>query len=117
MNIFIFNFNNLIFKKFLNFYSYKIILKTTNNNLYCYLFSFFKFNIIFSISTISSIIKNYILLNFGKNLTCKIYFFISKCFSDFILNLNILNLRFEILKKYSKNLECFFYFIKKYIYF
>ncbi|BEH03935.1 hypothetical protein NDNC_1010 [Candidatus Nasuia deltocephalinicola] len=116
MNILFFN-KNFIFKKFLNFYSYKIFLTISNNNLYCYLFSFFKLNVIFSISSIDFFLKNYILLNFGSNLNYKIFGFFGKLFSTYILNLNVLNIRFLNFKlKYSKKIKNFFYFFNIYFF-
>lgn len=117
--MFIINYNkNCIFKKFLNFYSYKIFLYLSNRNFYCYLFSFFKFNIIFNISTISLFLKNFILLNFGKYLNSNIFEFIGKCFSLIILDLKIYNLRFEIFNKlFNRNFKHFFIFLKKFIYY
>ncbi|QND78504.1 50S ribosomal protein L18 [Candidatus Nasuia deltocephalinicola] len=114
--MFILYFNkNIIFKKFLNFYSYKIILYISNKNIYCNLLSFFKFNIIFSISSLTIFLKNFIIINFGKHINNKIFQFISKCLSIYLLDLKIYNIRFKVMRnKCSKNLKTFFISFKNF---
>ncbi len=110
---------SLYFKKFFVFYNYKIYLHLSNKNIYCNLFSFFNYNVIFSLSTLNIKIKNYILINFGKSINNVFIFeFLAKVFSYYILNINIHNLNFKLSKKfkYSKKINLFYLFLKKYLY-
>ncbi len=107
------------FKKFFIFYNYKIYLYLSNKNIYCNLFSFFSYNIIFSLSTLNLKLKNYILINFGKSINnIYIFEFLAKVFSYYILNINLYNLKFKFSKKirYSKKIYYFYLFLKKYLF-
>ncbi|WP_259289725.1 hypothetical protein [Candidatus Nasuia deltocephalinicola] len=118
MNIFLLK-KSFYFKKFFFFYNYKIYLYLSNKNIYCNLFSFFSYNIILSLSTINIKLKNYILINFGKSVNnIFIFEFLAKVFSHYVLGMNVYNLSFKFSKKlkYSKKINSFYFFLKKYLF-
>lgn len=87
--------NNIIKKNLINFNFYKLKVYKSNKNFYCQIYSLFNFNIVFGISNISKILKNYIFFNFGKNLNLNVFYFLGKVLSFKLIKFKIFKIIFN----------------------